>query len=425
MTATEAAGVYRKISVRLLPLLLMGYGFAFMDRVCISFAALKMKKELHFSDAVYGIGAGVFFLSYALCEIPSNLALHYIGARRWLARIMITWGLITMLMVIVRTPFQLYGLRFALGAAEAGFFPGVLLYLTQWFPEQRRAGPISLFYLALPMSSIVMGASAGLLLGLKGWFGISGWQWLFLVNGFPAVILGLYCLFRLPDSPDEAPWLTEQERTELLQALRSNIDTKKFDQSSIFLVFKDIRVWQLGVSFLLVLGSAYAFVFSAPDMLRQKTAFSISGTGLILAAFNALGAIAMVLNAKSSDRKAERYWHSVIPGMAMGLSFLIAGFVRSGMGFIAGLACATVAFYAIQGPLLSAATGLFRGRQKAVSIAAINSIAAMGGFLGPYCIGIARNAFISYETILKVLAVPPFIFVLILFCINRQDQSVG
>lgn len=403
----EAARVLRKISFRLLPLLLLGYGFAFMDRVCVSFAALEMNRELHFSDAVYGIGAGAFFLGYALCEIPSNLALHYVGTRRWLARIMISWGLATMLMMVVRTPLQFYGLRFALGVAEAGFFPGVLLYLTKWFPEHRRAGPISLFYLAIPLSSIVMGASAGPLLGLKGWFGLSGWQWLFLVNGLPVVILGLCFLFLLPDSFNEARWLTEEERVGLRQTLGSNGFSGKSGQSPVFLVFGNRRVWQLGISFLLLLGSAYAFVFSAPDMLKQKTGLNISSVGLIMAAFNALGAIAMVLNAKSSDRTGERCWHLVVPGVVMGLSFLITGFARSKTGFIAGLACVSIAFYSIQGPFYSAATGLFRGRQKAVSIAAINTIASVGGFIGPYCIGMARKSLVSYSAILKIMALPP------------------
>ena len=202
-----------KASWRLLPLIGLGYGIAYMDRVNISFAALQMNQDLHFSATVYGLGGGLFFLSYAMLEVPSNLLLVRFGARRWIARIMLTWGLLAAGMMFVKTPTQFYVMRFLLGSAEAGFFPGVGFYLMQWFPAAHRGRAISRFYVALPLRSVVMGAVAGSLLNRHGQFGLAGWQWLFLVEGLPAVILSAVILVGLPDSPAQAAWLTDNERT--------------------------------------------------------------------------------------------------------------------------------------------------------------------------------------------------------------------
>ena len=202
----------RKATLRLIPLIALGYGAAYMDRVNISFASLQMNRDLHFSATIYGFGAGLFFLSYAACEVPSNLLLYRFGARRWLARIMITWGLLAMAMLFVRTPAQFYIARFLLGMAEAGFFPGVIFYLMQWFPPELRARAISRFYISLPLSSVFMGLIAGALLNLDGHLGLRGWQWLFLVEGMPAVLLGIAFFLFLPDTPAHAKWLTDDER---------------------------------------------------------------------------------------------------------------------------------------------------------------------------------------------------------------------
>src|SRR5271165_259930 len=198
----------RKATWRLIPLIALGYGTAYMDRVNISFASLQMNRDLHFSASIYGFGAGLFFLSYAACEVPSNLLLVRFGARRWIARIMFTWGLLAIGMMFVKTPVQFYGMRFLLGMAEAGFFPGVVFYLMQWFPAEMRARTMSRFYVSLPLSSAVMGALAGALLNLQGKLGLAGWQWLFLVEGIPPVVLGVVFLIFRPDNPAKAKWLT-------------------------------------------------------------------------------------------------------------------------------------------------------------------------------------------------------------------------
>ena len=216
------ASALRKASVRLIPLIAIAYGVAYTDRVNISFAALQMNRDLHFSASAYGLGAGLFFLSYAACEIPSNLLLYRFGARRWIARIMITWGLLAMGMMFVKTPLEFYAVRFLLGMAEAGFFPGVVYYLSQWFPANVRARTVSRFYVALPLSSVFMGGLAGALLNLQGRLGLAGWQWLFLAEGFPAVILSVIFFFFLPNTPAEAKWLTAAERDWLVDQLRAD-----------------------------------------------------------------------------------------------------------------------------------------------------------------------------------------------------------
>src|SRR5277367_317490 len=210
----------RKASWRLIPLIGLGYGIAYIDRVNISFASLQMNRDLHFSATVYGLGAGLFFLSYSACEVPSNLLLVRFGARRWLARIMFTWGLLAIGMMFVKTAPQFYVMRFLLGVAEAGFFPGVVFYLMQWFPPEMRARAISRFYVSLPLSSALMGALAGALLNLQGKLGLAGWQWLFLIEGLPAILLSVAFLLWLPNGPGDAKWLTGDERAWVLEQIR-------------------------------------------------------------------------------------------------------------------------------------------------------------------------------------------------------------
>src|SRR3984957_13523757 len=252
----EALGraALRKVSWRLIPLIALGYCVAYMDRVNISFAALQMNRDLHFNASIYGFGAGLFFVSYAACEVPSNLLLYRVGARRWFARIMFTWGLLAMGMLFVKTPVQFYVMRFLLGMAEAGFFPGVIFYLGQWFPQQMRARAISRFYIALPISQVLMGAIAGFLLGLQGKAGLAGWQWLFLLEGLPAIVLSIVLLIFLPCGPEEAKWLTEEERQWILHHLRPS---SPVNGHSIHIgrALLDRRVWQISLVFLCMLGT--------------------------------------------------------------------------------------------------------------------------------------------------------------------------
>jgi MFS transporter, ACS family, tartrate transporter len=269
-----------KATVHLLPLLAVAYGVAYIDRANVSFAALQMNHDLHFSASIYGLGAGLFFVGYAIFEVPSNLMLIRFGARRWLARIMFTWGLLAMAMLLVRTPTQFYVMRFLLGVAEAGFFPGIIFYLTRWFPAEERARSISRFYIAFPLSSAFMGAVAGALLNLQGRLGLAGWQWLFLLEGLPAVVLGFVFLLRLPDGPSDAAWLNPDERAWILHRIRQEqaAMAATHDESWRTLM-REPRFWLMACFLFCAILTAYSYNLSAPAILQQLTASALRTSG--------------------------------------------------------------------------------------------------------------------------------------------------
>ena len=347
VSATEdAAGIgraaMRKATWRLIPLIALGYGTAYMDRVNISFASLQMNRDLHFTASIYGLGAGLFFLSYAACEVPSNLLLCRFGARRWLSRIMITWGVLAIAMMFVKTPMQFYVLRFLLGMAEAGFFPGVVFYLMQWFPPEMRARAVSRFYVSLPLSSVVMGAIAGALLNLQGRLGLAGWQWLFLVEGLPAILLGVMFLVGLPDGPADAKWLTGDERAWVLEQIRVDACAGGHTHN-VGRALLDPRVLQIGMVFLFMLGTTYAYTFSAPAILIGLTGWSATKVGFLISVMGLLGALGMILNALHSDRKRERHWHVAIPFLIIAAGYLLGGVSMNAWLAVPALAAAVIA----------------------------------------------------------------------------------
>jgi MFS transporter, ACS family, tartrate transporter len=302
--AEFARTTLRKISLRLIPLLAVCYAVAYIDRVNVSFAALQMNKDLHFSAAVYGFGAGVFFLSYAACEVPANLLLMRFGARRWIARIMVTWGFLASAMVLVTKPWEFYALRFLLGVAEAGFFPGVIYYLTLWFPQRERARAISRFYIAIPISSMLMASISGPLLGWQGRLGFAGWQWLFLVEAVPAVVLGIVVFMLLPDGPALAHWLAPEERTWVENSLKQEIGTDaRLRRSSVGGALRDRRIWQLGFLLLVTSTGSYAYSLTAPLLIKEVTAFSNNRVGLIVTAIAFCTAVAVIANGTALSEK--------------------------------------------------------------------------------------------------------------------------
>ncbi len=402
---------------RLIPLLGICYLVAYMDRVNISFAAESMNRDLHFTPKTYGLGAGLFFLSYAICEIPSNWMIVKFGARRWMARIMLTWGLLAAAMVLIRTPLSFYTMRLLLGVAEAGFFPGVIYYLSLWFPASQRARAIAQFYVALPLSNVVMGSLAGLLLRQNGRLGLKGWQWLFLLEALPAVLLSLLVWFYLPDGPASAKWLHADEREVLdaqLSAERALTSSGEDGSSSVlWRVMRSPFVWLMGLFYFLTLGSNYSITFSLPAVLKIATGWSVGNVGWLVAGFGIVGAATMILNARSSDRNGERRMHMVIPVLLMAVSLICAaallkvGSVLSGWGVVASLLMATAAYCALQGPILSLWSGLVKGdaTSAAVAIAAVNMFGILGGFVGPYWMGYLREATGGYAVGLGSLSV--------------------
>jgi ACS family tartrate transporter-like MFS transporter len=405
----------RKATWHLIPLIATGYGIAYMDRVNIGFAALHMNADLHFSNTVFGIGAGIFFLSYAACEIPSNLLLYRFGARRWLARIMLTWGLLAMAMVFVRTPLQFYAMRFLLGMAEAGFFPGVLYYLTQWFPAHIRARTISRFYVSLPLSAVFMGAVAGALLNLNGKLGMRGWQWLFLVEGLPAVFLSVIFLKCLPETPNQARWLTEPERNWIESQLAAEYFVRGADvrggqpasshATGVAAALKDLRVWLFGLTNLLMLGVNYAYTLYLPSLVKSLTSLNDSVVGFLISAMGLLGAFGMIVNATLSDRSGKAYRHMILPSLLEAICLITVAFTVNPWIAVPFLALMFFAHNAIQGPLLALPTTFLKGKGAAAGLATINMVGILGGVLGPPFMGWARDLTGSYQSGLAVLAI--------------------
>jgi ACS family tartrate transporter-like MFS transporter len=398
----------RKASLRLLPMLGLGYGAAFIDRVNISFASLQMNRDLHFSSSIYGLGAGLFFLGFATCEIPSNLLLYRFGARRWLARIMLTWGLLAVGMMYVKTPTQFYVMRFLLGMAEAGFFPGAVFYLAQWFPPTMQARAVSRLYLGPPLGSVVMGALAGALLSLQGTFGLAGWQWLFLIEGLLPVLLSLVFLIYLPDTPSEAAWLSAEERAWLLSQPKHHA-TADASHDGLRRALMDPLVWKLGLAIFCMLICAYGYSLSAPAILQKVTALNVTKVGFLVAFMGLLNALGLVLNATHSDRAGERYWHIIIPLLLMASSYLVAGFSVNPLWVVPALTVSTVSFYCTQGIFFAIPSSFLKGRSAAAGIAVITTIGIVGGFTGPYWMGLMKDLTGNYQRGLITLAIPAFV----------------
>jgi ACS family tartrate transporter-like MFS transporter len=416
---------YRKASIRILPLVALGYGIAYIDRVNISFASLQMNRDLNFSATVYGLGAGLFFIGYAACEVPSNLLMYRFGARRWLARIMVSWGILAMAMALVRTPTQFYVARFALGVAEAGFFPGVIFYVSQWFPPRLRARSISRFYIAWPLSVVVMGSVAGMLMGLDGRLGVTGWQWLFVIEGLPAIILGIIFFFFLPDGPATAPWLTAPERNAVIARIAGRVDQDRPQKAeSIAPAFRDRRVWLLGIFNFFMLGCSYAYSFSAPIIVQKLSGLSIAGTGFLIAAMYLAAAVAMFGNGILSDRGRDTYFF-VIPGcLMMSIGFLASALSANPRIALTGLLITIVGHMSMQGPFWSIATRFLTGRASAAGIAVINMIGILGGFVGPYWMGIAKDLTGDYRRGLLTMAFPMLAAAGIMLYLRRQSRQI-
>jgi ACS family tartrate transporter-like MFS transporter len=423
---TISASALRKASVRLIPLIAIAYGVAYTDRVNISFAALQMNRDLHFSASSYGLGAGLFFLSYAACEIPSNLLLYRFGARRWIARIMFTWGFLAMGMMFVKMPLEFYAVRFLLGMAEAGFFPGVVFYLSQWFPSNVRARTVSRFYVALPLSSVFMGGLAGALLNLQGRMGLAGWQWLFLAEGFPAVLLSVVFLVYLPNTPAEAKWLSAEERNWLIEQLRAdNSSIGEQHAEGALRAILNPRVWQLGLYLLCIYIGFYAFSFSAPLLIQQVTGFSNTNVGFAIAIMGLLGALGLVLNGMHSDRAGERYWHIFVPCILIAAAFVVGGLTVAPLLAIPAYAIVFVAFNATAGPSWAIASSFLTGKSAAAGIATANTIAIVGGFLGPYWMGRAKDFTGNYQSGLLTLAIPAIAGAAIVLVMRSQAIRTG
>lgn len=385
---TVRKSAYRKIAFRLMPFLMLCYFCAYLDRVNVGFAKLQMMSDLQFSEAVYGLGAGIFFIGYFLCEVPSNIVLHKVGARRWIARIMITWGILSGCFAFIQTEWQFYALRFLLGVAEAGLAPGLLLYLTYWFPSYRRARMTVLWFIAIPISGMIGGPLSGLIMdrmsGVHGWF---GWQWMFVIEAIPTVLVGLLVLAVLKDSVQDANWLTQDEKNLVKQELAQDNQHKE-GHASVKEFIADKRLWLLaGIYFCVVMGQ-YAITFWLPTLIRNSGISDNWHIGLLTSLPYMCAIVVMILAGRSGDHFQERRWHLIIPMCAGAIALTFATLFASNLTL--SLICLCIA---ASGVLTASSlfwmlpTNFLGGVSAAAGIAAVNSFANLAGFCSPYLIG--------------------------------------
>jgi ACS family tartrate transporter-like MFS transporter len=390
---TNDDALYRKIRWRLLPYLLLLYVIAWFDRVNVGFAALQMNEELGFGPEVFGFGAGIFFIGYALFEVPSNLILAKVGARFWIGRIMVTWGVISVAMMFVTGPTSFYVLRFLLGVAEAGFLPGILFYLGAWFPRAERAQAVSWFMVGIPLSTVLGGPIAGLLLGMDGVRGLAGWQWLFLLEGLPAVFLGVATWLWLPDSPQHARFLTAAEAQRVSRRIaEENAHTEKRHKPDLRRVLTLPTVWLLGLVLFACQCGSYGLTLWIPQIVQGISGASDLAVGFISAIPYIAAAIAMLAVGASSDRTGERFLHVALPSFVGAAGFAASAFLLTPVPGMIALTIAAMGDLSTRGPFWALPPRFLTGSALAAGIALINTMGSLGGFVGPYAVGLLRQS---------------------------------
>jgi ACS family tartrate transporter-like MFS transporter len=393
-----------KAARRLLPFLCLCYIVNFLDRVNVGFAALAMNQDLGFTPSIFGTAAGIFFVGYFLFEIPSNLALQRFGARIWIARIMISWGLVATAMAFVNGETSFYAMRFLLGVAEAGFFPGIILYLTYWFPARERARIVSLFMAAVPLATVVGGPLSGALLELHGLSGLKGWHWLFIVEGLPAILLGLIALKVLDDGPAHADWLSKDERQALAETLAAEAKaTRACGYARLGEALTRPRVLVLALLYFCLVVGLYGIGFWMPQVI-QTFGLDPVRIGFLTAVPYLFAAIAMVLWGTSSDRSGERILHVALPLFLAALAFAWSASTLPLTLTMIALTLATVGIYAAIGTFWSLPTAILTGTGAAAGLALVNALGNLGGFAGPSIVGVIRQATGSFTAALLFLA---------------------
>ncbi|HDR9072326.1 TPA: MFS transporter [Burkholderia vietnamiensis] len=421
--AVDERQLTRLLTRKLVPFLALIYVVAYVDRTVVGFAKLHMNAAVGIGDAAYGLGAGLFFIGYFLCEVPSNLALGRFGARVWFARILATWGVITMAMALVQGPTSFYVLRFLLGAAEAGLYPGILYFLTQWFPMRDRARVIGLLVLAQPLAGIVTGPLAGWLLSTHGLFGLSDWQTLFVVSGLPAVLLTWPTLRLLPESAAHARWLNDAERRWIASQLAADRDTYRPDSHrNPLAALRDRRVLLLAALFLPFPLCIYGLSLWLPTIIHAFGAGD-AATGLLSAVPYLFAVLGLLIVPRHSDRKRERYGHIVVVSAAAALTMAASAWVRQPALQLAFICLTAFSLYSIQAVVWALPGEFLSGTSAAVGIAAINSLANLGGYAGPYGIGLIKAATGSLAAGLYFLAATLLFAVLMTFVVRAALRT--
>ncbi len=383
--------VVARLTWRLVPFLFVLYIVAYLDRINVGFAALQMQQQLHFNDAVYGLGAGMFFAGYFFFQVPSNLVLQRVGAKRWIAVLMVMWGIISSSMILVTSPKSFYVIRFLLGAAEAGFYPGVILYLRNWFPISARARTVARFMAAAPLSGVVGGPISGALLNFHGQAGLAGWQWLFLIEGLPAIVLGIVALIYLTNRPQDAFWLTNEQRNWLLDRLKQESGGLPGVEGRPFVAFRTAAIWALAFVYFGLNTVSYGVSMWLPNLIHSVSGVSNVVIGLLSAIPYLAAVIVMIWVGVHSDRSGERRWHTAVPAFAGAAALGVAAYSNSLPVSIAAISVAVLGVFSMVAPFWTMPTTLLSGVSVAVGIALINSVGNLGGFFGPYIIGWLRN----------------------------------
>lgn len=397
--------IYGKVTMRIVPFLFLCYLAAYLDRVNVAFAKLQMLDELKFSEQIYAFGASIFFIGYVLVEVPSNVILHRVGARLWIARIMISWGLLSGAMAFVHTPFSFYVLRFLLGVAEAGFIPGVLLYLTYWYPARRRGRITALFLTAIPMASIFGGPLSGWILNaVNGAHGFSGWQWLFLLETVPSLILGIITLVYLDDRVSSVTWLNDEEK----RVIAGNIareDQEKEDLSQLSAAFRTPRVWLLGLIYFGIVSGIYLNSFWVPTIIKHTGVSDPLSIGLLTAIPYAAAVVAMIAVTGSADRHRERRWHTLIPCLVTAAGFALTAWAGSNTALaMVGLVLAVAGASTAQASFWSLPAAFLGGAAAAAGIALVNSLGNLAGFTTNNIVGWLTGVTHSNSTSLYLFA---------------------
>jgi MFS family permease len=417
--AVEEA-LYRKVALRLIPLLLACYVVAYLDRVNVGFAKLQMMDQLGFSDTVYGLGAGMFFIGYFLFEVPSNIILHRMGARVWIGRIMISWGLISAAMMFVTTPTMFYVMRFFLGVAEAGFFPGIILYLTYWYPAERRARITAMFMTGIAIAGVIGGPLSGIIMkytdGIYGW---QGWQWMFLLEGLPSVALGVVVIMMLDDRIVDAKWLTEDERALLARNIAK--DEAHKEDESFGRIISSGRVWLCAAIYFSYVMGVYGVSFFLPTIIKSMGHTDVVEIGLISSIPYSVSVVVMLLVARSADRTGERRWHVAIPGVlgAVGLALSVV-LAKDGTLAIAALTLGLSGIMTTLPLFWSLPTAFLAGTGAAAGIALINSLGNLAGFVSPYAVGWLKDATGSTDAGVYMLSIAVAVGVLLTLAVPKQ-----
>ncbi len=419
------ARTIQKVRFRILPFVFLLFVVAFLDRLNIGFAALTMNKELAITSQQFGLLFGIFFFGYFLFEIPSNLLLHKIGARVWIARILFSWGIVAMLTGFVHTVHQLYAVRFLLGLAEAGYFPGIALYLTYWFPQREQARSLALFLTGNPVATILGAPVSGLILDHVHWLGVSSWRWLLVLEGIPAIVLGFLTYVLLPSRPDEAKFLTAEEK-EWIRAELGREEQQKLEQRqySVFQSLASGRVWHLVLIYFGMTLGAYTLISWAPQLVKSLSSlYSNSMIGLLVTIPHLLAVAAMIFVSRSSDRKLERRYHVAIPAISGAAALVLLGATRSPFCSVTLLSLLAAGVYSCFGPFWTLPNEFLTGFSAAAGIALINSVGNLGGFVGPYMIGTIATRTGSPYAGLAVAGVPLFISATLVLLLPRNARA--